>query len=218
MARILLVGSDPTSASAVSRCLEADGCTVDWVADGRLALARLGADPPDLVVIDLVPPRTVGLEVRRRLGARGAPPVITLATGDAGRVGDDVLRKPFAPQELLDRVRARLGPRYLETTEEARRTVRAGDVVVDVAARTAGVGDRPVSLTTREVELLAFLVAHPGRTFRREELMDEVWGTRIGDRSTVTVHIRRLREKLEADPRHPERILTVWGEGYRFEP
>lgn len=220
MARILLVGADPAGASAVSRYLEADGCTVDWVADGRLALERLDADPPDLVVVDLAPSWVGGLEVHHRLRDDGQVPVITLLAGgrdgrDPGR--DDLLVKPFAPRELADRVRRVLGPDHPSVAAAAGR-LQAGDLVLDATERQVSVAGRPVALTAREFELLSFLVAHAGRTFRREELMDEVWGSRIGDRSTVTVHVRRLREKLEADPRRPQRIVTVWGLGYRFEP
>ena len=238
MARILVVGADATSSPAVARHLEGAGFLVERVADGRLALERVASKAPDVIVIDLVPPRAAGLEVYRRLRG-GSVPVNILGSGDgestAGGLapaglesadGDpptgDVLTKPFSPRELITRVHAALGTPAERTPADGDAdgppVLRAGDLVVDLGGRRAVVGGRPVPLTGRELALLAQLVRHPGRTFGREELMEAVWGSRFGDRSTVTVHVRRLRAKLEVDPRQPQRIVTVWGVGYRFEP
>ena len=224
--RILVVDDDANVAEVVERYLRLEGYVVETVGDGRTALDRALADPPDLVVLDLMLPGMDGLTVCRRLRALAPVPVIMLtARGDeADRVlglelgADDYVSKPFSPKELVARVRAVLrratgpvgvpaGPSHHDD----------GDLHVDVPAREARLGGDVVGLTAREFELLAFLMRHPRRAFRREELMSEVWGTRYGDTSTITVHVRRLREKIEPDPSKPTRITTVWGVGYRWE-
>ncbi len=224
--RILVVDDDATVAEVVERYLRREGYEVETVGDGRLALDRALADPPDLVVLDLMLPGIDGLDVCRRLRALAPVPVIMLtARGEeSDRVvglelgADDYVAKPFSPKELVARVRAVLrratgplgppnGPAIYEDD----------DLRVDVSARQATIGGEVVGLTAREFELLAFLMRHPRQAFRREELMAQVWGTRYGDTSTITVHVRRLREKVEPDPANPSRIATVWGVGYRWE-
>jgi DNA-binding response OmpR family regulator len=224
--RILVVDDDATVAEVVERYLRRDGYEVEIVADGRTALDRALADPPDLVVLDLMLPGMDGLDVCRRLRALAPVPVIMLtARGDeSDRVvglelgADDYVAKPFSPRELVARVRAVLrragGPLGVPPGPAVR--VDA-DLRVDITAREATIGGRAVGLTAREFELLAFLMRHPRQAFRREELMAHVWGTRYGDTSTITVHVRRLREKVEPDPANPTRIATVWGVGYRWE-
>jgi DNA-binding response OmpR family regulator len=227
-ARVLVVDDDATVSEVVARYLERDGFAVDAVGDGQVALDRALADPPDLVVLDLMLPGMDGLEVCRRLRALAPVPIIILtARGqESDRIvglelgADDYVAKPFSTKELVARVRAVLrrarGP--LATALPGGPHVhRDGDLVVDVAARQARIGDEVVALTAREFELLAFLVRHPRRAFRREEILEHVWGYRYGDTSTVTVHVRRLREKIEPDPANPVRIATVWGVGYRWE-
>ena len=227
-ARILVVDDDQTVSEVVARYLEREGYRVETVADGRTALDRALADPPDLVVLDLMLPGIDGLEVCRRLRALAPVPVIMLtARGqESDRViglelgADDYVSKPFSPKELVARVRAVLrrarGP-LAAATPGAPLTFDDGDLHVDVAARQATLAGAPVPLTAREFELLVFLLRHPRQAFRREDLLQHVWGTRYGDTSTITVHIRRLREKIEPDPSHPVRIATVWGVGYRWE-
>ena len=218
-----MVDDDPTVAEVVTRYLERDGHAVQTVADGQAALDSALASPPDLVVLDLMLPGVDGLEVCRQLRALAPVPVIMLtAKGDENdRIigldlgADDYVTKPFSPRELMARVRSVL------RRSEADRVVtggvlQAGDLVVDPAARVAELAGRKLLLTQREFEMLAFLMRHPNRAFRREELLAEVWGYSYGDTSTVTVHVRRLREKIEADPSAPTRIETVWGVGYRF--
>ncbi len=225
--RILVVDDDVDVSEVVERYLRREGFEVETVADGRTAVDRALADPPDLVVLDLMLPGLDGLEVCRRLRALAPIPVIMLtARGDeSDRViglelgADDYVAKPFSPKELVARVRAVLrrakGP--LASTPSGPLVLEDGDLVVDVAARQARLGGEVVPLTARELELLVFLMRHPRQAFRREDLLQQVWGTRYGDTSTITVHVRRLREKVEPDPSHPARIATVWGVGYRWE-
>ncbi|MGK2950590.1 MAG: response regulator [Acidimicrobiales bacterium] len=226
--RVLVVDDDPNVSDVVARYLSREGFAVETVANGRDALDRALQDPPDLVVLDLMLPGVDGLEVCRRLRAMAPVPVIMLtARGDeADRViglelgADDYVAKPFSPKELVARVRAVLrratGPLAAPPTGGPV-TFVDGDLHVDVAARQARRADDVVPLTAREFELLVFLMRHPQQAFRREDLLQQVWGTRYGDTSTVTVHVRRLREKIEVDPSAPTRLATVWGVGYRWE-
>jgi len=225
--RVLVVDDDPNVAEVVTRYLEREGYEVETVADGLVAVDRATADPPDLVVLDLMLPGIDGLEVCRRLRSLAPVPVIMLtAKGDeTDRIigldlgADDYLTKPFSPRELTSRVRAVLRRANALLPASGTPThLTAGDIAVDVPAREARVGDTVVHLTAREFELLVYLMRNPRRAFRREELLEAVWGWSYGDASTVTVHIRRLREKLEADPTTPAHLLTVWSVGYRFEP
>ena len=231
-----MVDDDPTVADVVGLYLVRDGHTVECVRDGHEALRRIAEFQPDLVVLDLMLPGIGGLEVCRRLRERSPIPVVMLtALGDetdrlAGfEIGaDDYVTKPFSPQELAMRVRSvlrrsRSGPgtgRPGETgpIPQVQGIVADQDVVVDLAAHEVRCGGKLVSLTTREYDLLVFLLRNPRQAFTREQLLSEVWGWTFGDTSTVTVHVRRLREKLEADPTLPRRIVTVWGVGYRYEP
>jgi DNA-binding response OmpR family regulator len=226
-ARILVVDDDATVSEVVARYLEREGFAVETAADGRVALDRALAEPPDLVVLDLMLPGMDGLEVCRRLRALAPVPIVILtARGqESDRIigldlgADDYVAKPFSTKELVARVRAVLrrakGP--LASAAPSPPKLVDDDLVVDVAARQARRGGEVVSLTAREFELLAFLARHPGQAFSREAILDHVWGYRYGDTSTVTVHVRRLREKVEPDPSHPERIATVWGVGYRWQ-
>jgi DNA-binding response OmpR family regulator len=225
--RVLVVDDNTTVAEVVARYLGQEGIEVEVVHDGRVALDRALADPPDLVVLDLMLPGMSGLEVCRQLRALAPVPVIMLtARGEeADRIvglelgADDYVTKPFSPRELTARVRAVLrrarGPlaAHIATAEP----LSDGDLVIDVAAREARRDGIALALTAREFELLAFLARNPGVAFRRDELLREVWGSSFGDTSTITVHVRRLREKVEADAAHPTRIVTVWGVGYRWD-
>ena len=224
-ARILVVDDDPTVAEVVSGYLTRAGHLVDQAADGAAALDQAGAHRPDLVVLDLMLPGMDGLEVCRRLRAEGPVPVIMLtARGDEDdrilglEVGaDDYVTKPFSPRELVLRVESVLRRSRLPPAPGGD-VLRAGALTVDPAARRATKNGTELALTVREFDLLAFLLRHPGRAFGREELMREVWGWDFGDLSTVTVHVRRLRSKIEDDPARPRLIQTVWGVGYRLDP
>jgi DNA-binding response OmpR family regulator len=222
-----VVDDDPNVAEVVSRYLEREGFGVEVARDGHTALDRALAVPPDLVVLDLMLPGIDGLEVCRRLRALAPVPVVMLTAkgSEADRVvglelgADDYLAKPFSPRELTARVKAVLRRAQGPLAAPASGPLRLvdGDLAVDVAARQARIGGDVVALTSRELELLVFFMRHPHQAFRRDELLQGVWGYRVGDTSTVTVHVRRLREKVEPDPGAPQRIATVWGVGYRWE-
>lgn len=225
--KVLIVDDDRTVSDVVCRYLEHAGYQVSHVGDGAAALAAVGERPPHLVVLDLMLPGIDGLEVCRRLRARpDAIPIIMLtARGDeADRVlglqlgADDYLSKPFSPRELVLRVRSVLRRAGGEPAGAFPQVLADGGLEVETGPRVARLHGRELTLTLREFDLLVHLMRHPSRAFRRTELLDRVWGWSFGDQSTVTVHVRRLREKVEADPAAPRRIVTVWGVGYRYEP
>jgi len=224
--RVLIIEDDPNVAEVVTRYLEREGYVVEAADDGLQGLERALSDPPDLVVLDLMLPALSGLEVCRRLRSKAPVPVIMLtARGEeVDRIAglelgaDDYVAKPFSPRELTARVKAVLRRAAGGLVPEEAGVLRAGDLEVDPVAHEARLHGELVSLTAREFDLLAHLMRNPRRAFRREELLADVWGFTYGDTSTVTVHVRRLREKVEADPSAPRHISTVWGVGYRFEP
>jgi len=224
--RVLIVEDDPNVAEVVGRYLVREGYSVETEADGLRGLEQALADPPDLVVLDLMLPSLSGLEVCRRLRAVAPVPVIMLtARGEeVDRIAglelgaDDYVAKPFSPRELTARVKAVLRRATGSLTAEAADVLHAGSLEVDPVAHEARVEGALVALTAREFDLLVHLMRNPRRAFRREELLADVWGFAYGDTSTVTVHVRRLREKVEADPSDPRHVCTVWGVGYRFEP
>ncbi|MEU2251053.1 response regulator transcription factor [Streptomyces sp. NPDC019224] len=223
---VLVVDDDPTVAEVVTGYLTGAGYDVARAADGPAALAAYAARRPDLAVLDLMLPGMDGFEVCRRMRAQGPVPVIMLtARGDEDdRIlgletgADDYVTKPFSPRELVLRVDSVLRrARAAAAPAGPPAPLEGAGLVLDPAARRATCRGRQLSLTLREFDLLAFLLRHPGRVFTREELMREVWGWDFGDLSTVTVHVRRLRGKVESDPAHPELIRTVWGVGYRLD-
>jgi DNA-binding response OmpR family regulator len=224
--RVLVVDDDATVSDVVRRYLERDGFTVGLAADGLDALHAFAEHRPDLVVLDLMLPGIDGLEVCRRMRAAAPdlPVVMLTALGEeSDRVlgleigADDYVTKPFSPRELVLRVRSVLRRTVPPTTSPSAETLADGELAVDTARRIVRLRGAEIALTVREFDLLVFLMRHPGRVFRRAELLEQVWGWTFGDQSTVTVHMRRLREKIEDDPAEPTRILTVWGVGYRYE-
>jgi DNA-binding response OmpR family regulator len=227
-ATVLIVDDEPLVREILCRYLTREGFAVDTASDGQQALDRWQAGHPDLVLLDLMLPKVSGLDVFRRVRETDNAPVIMLtAKGEeADRLvgleigADDYVTKPFSPREVVARVRAVLRRSGPNGTEHATQPVlRYGDICVDARRREVRLADQPVSLTRREYELLLLLAANPGTAFSRAELLERVWDFAwAGDSSTVTVHIRRLREKLEADPSSPRHLLTVWGVGYRFDP
>jgi DNA-binding response OmpR family regulator len=225
--RIMIVDDDRTLADVVSRYLARDGHQVECWHDGDAALRRMEQELPDLVVLDLMLPGVDGLEVCRRLRARWPIPVVMLtALGEeTDRVvgfetgADDYVTKPFSPRELALRIRSVLRRARGDGLAGAPATgvITDGDLAVDLGAHEVRLGATLLSLTSREYDLLVFLMRHPRQAFTREQLLAQVWNWSFGDTSTVTVHVRRLREKLEPDPALPHRIVTVWGVGYRYE-
>ncbi|MGI8864820.1 MAG: response regulator [Solirubrobacteraceae bacterium] len=224
---VLVVEDEPTIAEVVARYLERSGYRTQIATDGLQAVASAGRDRPDLVVLDLMLPGLDGLEVMRRLRDqdrdRIAVILLTAKGEESDRViglrlgADDYVVKPFSPAELVARVDAVL--RRIDTSPEHEAPIQVDDMTIDPGARRLFVGGREVPLTQREFELLLFLARHPGQAFSRNQLMDAVWQYAFyTDTSTVTVHIRRLRSKIEADPSRPAHIQTVWGVGYRFQP
>src|SRR5215207_4824854 len=221
--QVLVVDDDPTVSDVVRRYLERAGFAVTLAADGPAALAAAERHAPDLVVLDLMLPGMSGLDVCRRLRERSNVPVVMLtALGEeVDRVvgfemgADDYVTKPFSPRELALRVQSVLRRAGGQVVVQA--ALVDGDLRVDPGARTVARAGTPLGLTVREFDLLTHFLRHPGRAFSRAELLEQVWGWSFGDQATVTVHVRRLREKVERDPAEPTRIVTVWGVGYRFE-
>lgn len=222
--RILVVDDDVNVRDVVRRYLEHAGYRVELADNGEQALRIAEDAEPDLVVLDLMLPGIGGLEVCRRLRQRGQIPVVMLtARGEeddriAGlQIGaDDYVAKPFSPRELVLRVTSVLR-RANAAPAISREELVDGDLRMDVTGRTASRAGTPLPLTSREFDLLEFLINHAGTAFTRAELLSRVWGWDFGDQSTVTVHVRRLREKVEPDPARPSRIATVWGVGYRYD-
>jgi DNA-binding response OmpR family regulator len=221
--RILLAEDDLTIADVVSRYLRKDGHRVEHVTDGPTALHRALTERPDLVVLDVMLPGTDGLELCRWIRGRSELPVIMLtARGEeADRIvglelgADDYVTKPFSPRELAARVRSVL--RRAGSNGAAVEALEFGDVQLERETREARKSGTPIRLTAKEFDLLWFLASHPRRVFSRDQLMASVWGyTAALDTGTVTVHVRRLREKIEDDPSQPMYLETVWGIGYRL--
>jgi DNA-binding response OmpR family regulator len=222
--RVLVVDDDHTVREVVVSYLRAAGHEVVEAADGAGALRSMQEAPADLVVLDLMLPGIDGLEVCRRLRETSDVPVIMLTAlgSESDRVvglergADDYVTKPFSPRELVLRVDSVLRRSVVDSAPPAA-TLVDGDLTVNAAQHVASRGGRRLDLTAREFDLLRFLLANPGDAFSRDQLLKEVWGWSFGDQSTVTVHVRRLREKVEQDPTHPVRLVTVWGVGYRWE-
>ncbi|PZF81145.1 response regulator transcription factor [Jiangella anatolica] len=222
--RILLVEDDATVAEVVVAYLRRAGHTVEHASDGESGLRAFAERRPDLVVLDLMLPGVDGREVIRRIRAAGPVPVIMLTAlgAEHDRIrglelgADDYVTKPFSPRELVLRVRSVLR-RRADGDGAGHPPLRDGDLELDPRARRVTRAGREIRLTTREFDLLAHLLSHAGQAFTRAELLRAVWGWEVGDQSTVTVHVRHLREKVEDRPDQPRRLLTVWGVGYRWE-
>ena len=225
MQTVLVVDDEEIVRDVVVRYLERDGYRTLEAADGDEALRLLEEEAPSLVVLDVMLPRRDGLDVCRWIRARSDLPIIMLtARGEeADRIvglelgADDYVTKPFSPRELAVRVRNLL--KRAATAPVLGPSMRFGDVELDADAREVRKAGTPLRLTLKEFDLLWFLASHPRRVYSREQLMESVWGYSSAlDTGTVTVHMRRLREKVEDDPSHPRHLETVWGAGYRFSP
>jgi DNA-binding response OmpR family regulator len=227
-ARVLVVDDEPVVCDVLARYLERDGFEVHTAADGEDAIARFESTEPDLVLLDLMLPRLDGFDVFRAIRSRSDSPVIMLtARGDVTdrivglEIGaDDYISKPFSPSEVAARVRAVI--RRAQRTgspQGSDQVLRFDGLEIEPRTREARIRGRRLRLTPKEFDLLHFLASNPRVVFSRYQLLDELWDVAFeGDPSTVTVHMRRLREKLEEDPSRPRHLTTAWGAGYRFEP
>jgi DNA-binding response OmpR family regulator len=226
-AKVLVVDDEPTVREVVVGYLRRDGHTVSEAADGPAALELLASDPPDLVVLDMMLPGVDGLEILRRIRSLGDMPVIMLTARaeESDRVtglelgADDYVVKPFSPRELAARVNGVLR-RAAPKPAAAAEPLRFDDLTIDVRFREVLLAGVPVEMTPKEFDVLAHLASAPREVFSRADLLRDVWQSSPDwqDPATVTVHVRRIRNKIEPDPERPRWITTVWGVGYRFEP
>jgi two-component system response regulator ResD len=223
-ARILVVDDEPNIRGVVEQYLRREGFETLSAADGEEAVAR--AEDADLVILDLMLPKLDGIEVCRQIRARRNVPVIMLTAKSEeidkliglGVGADDYVTKPFSPRELVARVQAVLR-RAQGSPHQPGDILQVGGLRINPRLRTVERDGQAVELTAREFDLLHFLASSPGQVFTREQLLDQVWDfTFPGDTSTVTVHVRRLREKIEPDPVRPRYVKTVWGVGYKVDP
>ena len=224
---IFVIEDEPSIAEVVELYLRRAGYQVQSAADGRTAQELLEKHLPDLVVLDLMLPGMDGYALTRWLRDRSDVPIIMLTSRreETDRIAglemgaDDYVVKPFSPQELVSRVRAVLRRGGGEKSAEAERPLKLGDLNIDPLSRTVSVRSQSMDLTVKEFDMLYLLARHPRQVFSRDQLLERVWGSaEYIDPGTVTVHVRRLREKIEADPSTPLHLLTVWGVGYKFEP
>jgi DNA-binding response OmpR family regulator len=226
--KILVVEDEPSIAEVVGLYLQRAGYEVQTAADGKIAMSMLEKETPDLVVMDLMLPEIDGLSLTRWLRDRSDVPIIMLTARreEIDRIAglemgaDDYVVKPFSPQELVSRVRAVMRRIKREqgpvSTEEP---LKFGELVIDAPSRTVKLSGQEIQLTAKEFDMLYLFAQHPRQVYTREQLLDRIWGSaEYIDPSTVTVHIRRVREKIESDPSNPARLITVWGVGYKFEP
>lgn len=230
---ILVVEDEPSIAEVVGLYLQRANYKVEIASDGKIAMSRLEKKIPDLVILDLMLPEVDGLSLTRWLRERSNVPIIMLTARreEIDRIAglemgaDDYMVKPFSPQELVSRVRAVMRRIDRSSTKEGQALAKSedplkfGDLVIDAPSRTVSVGGEEVQLTAKEFDMLYMLAQNPKHVYTREQLLERVWGgAEYIDPGTVTVHIRRVREKIESDPSTPTRLVTVWGVGYKFEP
>jgi two-component system, OmpR family, response regulator ResD len=225
-ARILVVDDEPVVRDVLTRYLKRDGFEVESVADGEQALESIATNPPDLVLLDLMLPKVDGFEVfgRMRTFSDAAVIMLTAKGGETDRIAglelgaDDYVNKPFSPKEVALRVKAVLRRAGEGSDSSGGERFDFGELIIDGRSRQAFLREREVTLTPKEFDLLYLLASQRGRAFTRLQLLEELWDFAFdGDPSTVTVHVRRLREKIEDDPSNPTRLVTVWGTGYRFD-
>lgn len=224
---ILVIEDEPSIREIVTLYLQRGGFRVHAVEDGLKAQHWLNEQQPDLIIMDLMLPELDGYELTGKIRARSDVPIIMLTSrrDEVDRIAglemgaDDYVVKPFSPQELVSRVRAVLRRTRPKESDSLEPSLELGELKIDPATREVTLADQVCELTAREFDLLYLLASNPRRVFSRDQLLDRVWGSSdFIDPGTVTVHIRRLREKIEADASNPTNIITVWGVGYRFEP
>jgi two-component system response regulator ResD len=224
--RILVVDDEADIRDVIELYIERAGYLVDTAPDGEAALAMIARRQPDLIVLDLMMPKMGGLELTQLVREHWNIPIIMLTSRDeeSDRVfglelgADDYVTKPFSPREVAARVKAVLRRGAGNPGQgDQQSSIKRGDVTIDRATRLVTIKSQSVELTVKEFDLLWTLAERPGRVFTREELLNQVWGYEFfGEDGTVTVYVRRLRKKIEADPAHPQYILAVWGVGYKF--
>jgi DNA-binding response OmpR family regulator len=227
--KVLVIEDEPDISALVKLHLEDIGCDVTQAFDGIVGLAEGEAKPYDLIILDLKLPGLDGLEVCKRLRAKGRYTPILMLTSKSSELdrvlglemgADDYLTKPFSVMELTARAKAifrRVGMLGVPGKAEQTKTLTARELTIDVDRHNVVVRGQPVDLTAKEFDLLAWFASHPGRVYTRDQLLDHVWGYQhSGYDHTVNSHINRLRAKIERDPQNPEYILTVWGVGYKF--
>jgi two-component system response regulator RegX3 len=223
--RILLVEDEPSLVETVRYALEREGFGVTVARDGREALERFAAEPPDLVILDLMLPAVSGLDVCRRIRESSMVPIVIVTAKDAEadkvaglELGaDDYVTKPFSVRELVSRVRANLRRSQMTVPDAAGEVLTGGPIRLDAARHEVTVRGDPVAFPPKEFELLESFLRSPGRLLTRERLIQRIWGgDYVGDTKTLDVHVKRLRQKIERDPHEPEHLLTVRGLGYKF--
>ena len=223
---ILIVDDEETIREVVRRYLEREGYSVKEAADGFEALDLIRSSSPDLIILDLMLPGIDGLSLTQHIRQDRQIPILMLtAKGEANdRIrgldlgADDYMAKPFSPQEVVSRVRAILRRTDKETEVGIGKKLIFGNLAIDPVSRMVSLEGDKVTLTAKEFDLIYFFASNPRQVFSRLQLLEHVWGDELyTDPSTVTVHIRRLREKIESDPSQPKYLLTVWGIGYKFE-
>ncbi|MCJ7661339.1 MAG: response regulator transcription factor [Anaerolineales bacterium] len=224
---VLVVEDEPSIAEIATLYLRRAGYKVQTAKDGQKALDLISAQMPDLIVLDLMLPQVDGYELTRWIRDQSNVPIIMLTArrSESDRIAglemgaDEYIVKPFSPQELVSRVRAVLRRTMKSPMIESEKPLSFQNLTIDPRTRLVIVNTLEIILTVKEFDLLWLLACHPRQVFSRQRLLENVWGiSDYIDPGTVTVHIRRLREKIEADPSNPEMIVTVWGVGYKFEP
>lgn len=224
---ILVVEDEPSISEVVGLYLQRAGYRVIFARDGLEAQVKIESRPPDLIVMDLMLPVINGFELTRWLREKSNIPIIMLTArrDEIDRVtglemgADDYVIKPFSPQELVSRVRAVLRRSNIARTEVSEKPIKFPTLIIDPQTRLITMNNNEISLTAKEFDTLWLLAQHPRQVFSRSQILENVWGiSDYIDPSTVTVHIRRLREKIEVDPSDPQHLITVWGVGYKFEP
>jgi DNA-binding response OmpR family regulator len=224
--RVLVVDDEPTVRDVVGKYLTRDGFQVAELDNGAAVAETVASFRPDLVVLDVMLPGASGLDVLRGLDGRLPVILLTARTDEQDKVlglelgADDYVVKPFSPRELVARVRSVLRRAAAPAATSEQRLLQFGELRIDVTARECWVEDQPIVLTAKEFDLLVFLADHPKVAFSRGQLLEHVWDSSADyqDPATVTVHVRRIRNKIDHDPEDPRWIRTIWGVGYRFEP